>query len=148
MQSADNSIKIARKKRLFGLAGSKYTTVVDPDKPQLTFIPEAYRAAQWAAEHLGGIAQTSVPEALLNVPTTAHILGGAVIGADASHGVVDSNHRAYGYHGLYVVDGSTIPANIGVNPSLTITALAERAMSLIPENDPVPPTPPAMQRLG
>lgn len=134
MQSADNSIKIARRKRLFGLAGSRYTTVMDPDKPQLTFIPEAYKAAEWAAAHLGGIAQTSVPEALLNVPTTAHILGGAVIGADASRGVVDSSHQAFGYSGLYVVDGSTIPANIGVNPSLTITALAERAMSLIPDN--------------
>ena len=67
-----------------------------------------------------------------NIPTPAHILGGCGIGADSTPGVIDSSHRVFGYEGLYVCDGSTIPANLGVNPSLTITAMTERAMSLIP----------------
>ena len=71
-------------------------------------------------------------ETALNIPTTAHILGGACMGADASEGVIDAEHRVFGYAGMYVIDGSAISANPGVNPSLTITALAERAMSKIP----------------
>jgi cholesterol oxidase len=69
---------------------------------------------------------------MFNIPTTAHILGGAVIGANPESGVVDSSHRVFGYENLLVCDGSAVPANPGVNPSLTITALAERAMSLVP----------------
>ncbi len=68
----------------------------------------------------------------MNIPTTAHILGGAVIGADASRGVVDARLRAFGYEDLLIVDGSTMPANPGVNPSLSITALAEYAMAQVP----------------
>ena len=71
-------------------------------------------------------------ETALNIPTTAHILGGACMGKDGDEGVIDENHRVFGYPGLYVIDGSAISANPGVNPSLTITALAERAMSKIP----------------
>ena len=71
-------------------------------------------------------------EALANIPSTAHILGGAVIGSDAASGVVDSRNRVFGYENLLVCDGSTVPANPGVNPSLTITALAEHAMSHVP----------------
>ncbi len=68
----------------------------------------------------------------MNIPSTAHILGGAVIGRDPEHGVVDAGQRVFGYENLLVCDGAAVPANVGVNPSLTITALAERAMSLIP----------------
>ena len=68
-------------------------------------------------------------EAAANIPTTAHILGGAVIGADPATGVVDARQRVFGYENLLVCDGAAIPANVGVNPSLTITALAEHAMS-------------------
>ena len=68
----------------------------------------------------------------MNIPTTAHILGGAVIAGDPSTGVVDARHRLFGYENLLVCDGSAVPANIGVNPSLTITALAERAMTFVP----------------
>jgi cholesterol oxidase len=68
---------------------------------------------------------------MFNIPTTAHILGGAVIAPDASRGVVDARQRVFGYENLLVCDGSAIPANVGVNPSLTITALAEHAMSHI-----------------
>ena len=71
-------------------------------------------------------------ESTLNIPTTAHILGGAVIGADPQSGVVDADCRAFGYENLIVCDGAAVPANPGVNPSLTITALAERAMSRVP----------------
>jgi cholesterol oxidase len=75
-------------------------------------------------------------EALANIPSTAHILGGAVIGRDAATGVVDSRNRLFGYENLLVCDGSTMPANPGVNPSLTITALAEHAMSHVPAKGP------------
>jgi cholesterol oxidase len=71
-------------------------------------------------------------EAVANIPSTAHILGGAVIGADPSQGVVDARQRVFGYENLLVCDGAAIPANVGVNPSLTITALAEHAMSHVP----------------
>jgi len=65
--------------------------------------------------------------------TTAHILGGCPVGKDRDNGVIDTKHQVFGYAGLYVVDGSAIPANVGVNPSLTIAALAERCMSMIPD---------------
>ncbi|HJX33117.1 MAG TPA: GMC oxidoreductase, partial [Solirubrobacterales bacterium] len=86
----------------------------------------------WFAKRTGGIAQSALTESIQNVPTTAHILGGAVIGAGPESGVVDSANRAFGYENLLVTDGASIPANPGVNPSLTITAKAEHAMSLIP----------------
>ena len=73
-------------------------------------------------------------ETLLARPTTAHILGGAVMGEDKKTGVINRDHKVFGYENLYICDGSSISANPGVNPSLTITALAERAMSKIPKN--------------
>jgi cholesterol oxidase len=73
-----------------------------------------------------------LPEILFDVPGTAHCLGGCVVAASPAEGVVDSRHRVFGYKNLYVSDGSVVAANLGVNPSLTITALAERAMSYIP----------------
>jgi cholesterol oxidase len=74
-------------------------------------------------------------ETLLGIPTTAHILGGCPMGGGPERGVIDHRHRVFGYEGLYVVDGSAISANPGVNPSLTITALAERAMTFIPAKE-------------
>jgi cholesterol oxidase len=108
------------------------TTEQDPLHPNPDKIPAAYAAARWFAERVGGEAYSSVPEATLAIPITAHILGGAVIGAEASSGVIDGQHRVFGYENLLVTDGAAIPANVGANPSLTITALAERAMSFIP----------------
>lgn len=96
------------------------------------FIPEATELARRFAQKTGGVLSTMATETLLGIPTTAHILGGACMGRDAEEGVIDHQHRVFGYRGLYVVDGSAISANPGVNPSLTITALAERAMSFIP----------------
>ncbi len=75
----------------------------------------------------------ALTEIFFNVPTTAHILGGSIMGKDSSEGVIDSRNQVFHYHNLYVCDGSMIGANLGVNPSLTITALTERAMSHIPK---------------
>ena len=79
-----------------------------------------------------GTASSRHSFATANIPTTAHILGGAAVGADASRGVVDAQHRAFGYRNFLVCDGAAMPANPGVNPALTITALAEHAMSFVP----------------
>ena len=130
MQSLDNAIALRARRGRFG--GVRLSTEQDPDRPNPTFIPIANRFAEWLAERTGGIAQSSLMEAVANIPTTAHILGGAVIGADRSSGVVDARQRVFGYENLLVCDGSAIPANVGVNPSLTITALAEHAMSQVP----------------
>ncbi len=130
MQTLDNAIAIRARRGLFGRVS--LTTEQDPHKPNPTFIAVANEAAAFLAEQTGGIAQSSVFEALANIPTTAHILGGAVIAPDASRGVVDHGNRVFGYENMLICDGSTIPANPGVNPSLTITALSEHAMSLLP----------------
>jgi cholesterol oxidase len=130
MQTLDNAIALRPHKGPFGSFWLK--TEQDPEKPIPTFIPVANQAAEWLAKRTGGIAQSSVTEALFNIPTTAHILGGAVIAPDPGQGVVDARQRVFGYENLLVCDGSAIPANVGVNPSLTITALAEHAMSHVP----------------
>lgn len=96
------------------------------------YIPAANQAAKVMANKLDGLAMSSVTEVLLDAPTTAHILGGCAMGETPDEGVIDAQNRVHGYPGLYVIDGSMIGANLGVNPSLTITALAERAMSFIP----------------
>jgi cholesterol oxidase len=130
MQTLDNAI--ALRPRPGRLGAMRLQTEQDPNKPNPTFIPIANEAAEWIAERIGGIPQSSVTEALANIPTTAHIMGGAVIGRSPEEGVVDERHRVFGYENLLVCDGSVVPANVGVNPSLTITALAERAMSFVP----------------
>jgi cholesterol oxidase len=130
MQTLDNAIALRPHQGPFGTLWLK--TEQDPERPIPTFIPVANEAAEWLAKRTGGIAQSSLTEALFNIPTTAHILGGAVIAPDPSQGVVDARQRVFGYENLLVCDGSAIPANVGVNPSLTITALAEHAMSHVP----------------
>ena len=97
-----------------------------------TFIPAANEFAEKFARVAGGTAMSMLPEILFDVPGTAHCLGGAVIATSPDLGVIDSRHRVFGYRNMYVCDGSVVAANLGVNPSLTITALAERAMSYIP----------------
>lgn len=94
-------------------------------------IPQAADIAHAVADEVDGAPFSLVTETLFNIPTTAHILGGATMGTNANEGVIDKNHHVFGYEGLYIADGSAISANPGVNPSLTITALAERAMSKI-----------------
>jgi cholesterol oxidase len=130
MQTLDNAIALRPKRRRSGAV--RLQTEQDPERPNPTFIPVANEAAEWLAKRTGGIAQSSLTEALMNIPTTAHILGGAVIGHGPEDGVVDARQRVFGYENLLVCDGAAVPANVGVNPSLTITALAEHAMSHIP----------------
>jgi cholesterol oxidase len=131
MQSLDNAISFRARRGWFGRV--RLATEQDPEKPNPTFIEVGNRAAAWLARKTGGYAQSMLLEAWANVPTTAHILGGAVVGRDASTGVVDAQHRLFGYANFLVCDGSTVPANPGVNPSLTITAMTEHAMSHVPE---------------
>jgi cholesterol oxidase len=97
-----------------------------------TYIPKANEFAKTLAQLTGGFPMSMLPEILFNVPGTAHCIGGCVIADNATHGVVDSRHRVFNYKNMYICDGSVVAANLGVNPSLTITALAERAMSFIP----------------
>ena len=97
-----------------------------------TYIPKANEFAKTLAQLTGGFPMSMLPEILFNVPGTAHCIGGCVIADSSTHGVVDSRHRVFNYKNMYICDGSVVAANLGVNPSLTITALAERAMSFIP----------------
>src|SRR5206468_11317032 len=97
-----------------------------------TYIPAANEFAQKFAQFAGGTAMSMLPEILFQVPGTAHCLGGCVMGGSSDDGVVDYRHRVFGYTNMYICDGSVVAANLGVNPSLTITALTERAMSFIP----------------
>jgi cholesterol oxidase len=134
MQSLDNSLATVWHRRTLRARRGH-------GEPNPTWIPAGNRAVRLLAEQIGGIPGGSVPEAF-NVPMTAHILGGAAIGASPETGVVDAYHRVFGHDGLHVVDGAAVTANLGVNPSLTITAQAERAFSFWPnkgEPDPRPP---------
>jgi cholesterol oxidase len=128
MQNVDSYISVKPKRSWFGW---HLTSTNDPDHPNATYIPAANEVVRRIAEKHGGIAGGHVGD-LIDAPFTAHFVGGCVIGPDASHGVVDPYHRAWNYPTLHIVDGSTITANLGVNPSLTITAQAERALSLWP----------------
>ncbi len=130
MQTLDNAIAL-RARRTLG-AGVRLQTERDAERPIPTYIPVANHFAQWLARRTGGVAQSSFMEALANVPSTAHILGGAAIGADPASGVVDARQHVFGYENLLVCDGAAVPANVGVNPSLTITAMAEHALSHVP----------------
>ena len=114
------------------------TEIDDPSQAPSAFIDEATELANKFADKVDGVPATLITEALLGVPSTAHILGGACMGASEETGVINAKHEVFNYPGLYVIDGSAISANPGVNPSLTITTLAERAMSLIPAKQPTP----------
>jgi cholesterol oxidase len=134
MQTTDTAMRLVPKRRWLG-RGVRLQTEQDPERPNPTWLPAAEKAALWFSERMNGIPQSGTTESTLNIPTTAHILGGAVIGPGPDRGVVDGDNRAYGYENLLVCDGSAIPANPGVNPSLTITAVAEHAMSAVPLKD-------------
>ncbi|WP_078293770.1 GMC family oxidoreductase [Mycobacterium sp. D16R24] len=129
MQTFDNSITTYTKRGVFG--GRKMTSKPGHGQPNPTWIPAGNEATRRIAEKIGGFPAGSWGE-VFNVPMTAHFLGGCVIGADPESGVIDPYHRAHGHPTLSVVDGSAISANLGVNPSLTIAAQAERAASLWP----------------
>ncbi|MFC9386022.1 GMC family oxidoreductase N-terminal domain-containing protein [Streptomyces venezuelae] len=129
MQSLDNSLTTYRKPG--GLGKGLLTARQGHGAPNPVQIPEATRAATLLAEEINGFAGSNIGE-LMGTPLTAHFLGGCPIGADAESGVIDPYHRLYGHPGISVVDGAAVSANLGVNPSLTITAQAERAMSFWP----------------
>lgn len=129
MQSEDNSIRLETKRGLFR---RKITSHPGHGTPNPRWLPVAHEAARVGARVMDGDAEASINESLLGIPLTAHLIGGATIGVDAGAGVVDPYHRMFGHPTLSVVDGAAIPANLGSNPSLTITALAERAMAAWP----------------
>jgi cholesterol oxidase len=131
MQSLDSAMRLKPVRRKFS-RGVRLQTEQDPLRPNPTFIQAAEDVTKWFAEQTDGIPQSSLLEASLNIPTTAHILGGAVVGSGSDTGVIDTDNHVFGYENLMVCDGSAVPANPGVNPSLTITAMTERAMSKIP----------------
>lgn len=108
---------------------------LDSGKPPTAFIPESRKLVKEFAELVDGEPVALITETLLGIPTTAHILGGAVMGKDETEGVIDKDNKVFGYDNIFVCDGSAISANPGVNPSLTITAITERAMSKIPDKN-------------
>ena len=129
MQSLDNSLTTYRKKK--GLGKGLLTAKQGHGAPNPLFIPEGAEAASHLAEDIGGFAGSNIGE-VMGTPLTAHFLGGCPISDDPDKGVIDPYHRLYGHPGISVVDGAAVSANLGVNPSLTITAQAERAISLWP----------------
>lgn len=137
MQNVDSSLTVKGKR---GLLGWRLTSENDSDQPNATYIPAANEVARRIAENKGGIAGGHIGD-LVNAPFTAHFVGGCVIGATADDGVIDPYHRVWNYPTMHIVDGASVTANLGVNPSLTITAQAERAFSMWPnkgESDPRP----------
>jgi cholesterol oxidase len=132
MQHADNRMRFRMGRSFFTLFRRGMVTVPEPGYEIHAQVIGSHELTREFAERTNGIALGSIGENLLNLPTTAHILGGAPIGSDASLGVVDGNFEIHNYPGMYIIDGSIMPANPGVNPSLTITALAEYAMSKVP----------------
>ena len=129
MQSVDQHLRLRLGRSLthwggLGLRGEPTNKAVP------SYLPLAQEAAELLADELRGEAQNVLSEVLLRTPATAHILGGCCIGSSAESGVIDERHEVFGYPGLYVCDGSVIPGNLAVNPSLTITAIAERFASL------------------
>ncbi|MGV8968040.1 MAG: FAD-dependent oxidoreductase [Cellulomonas sp.] len=136
MQALDNSLTTS----LTGARGGRLTSRQGRGEPNPTWIPAGHRAARLMAEELDGVPGGSWGD-LVNMPMTAHFIGGCPIGATPKDGVLDPYQRVHGYPTLHVLDGAAITANLGVNPSLTITAQAERAVSLWPnrgEPDPRP----------
>jgi cholesterol oxidase len=139
MQSLNNSITVKRKKGPFGR--HMLTSEQGVGEPNPTWIPAANAAARQLADNIGGMAGGTWGD-LMNVPMTAHFIGGCAIGDSPETGVIDPYHRLYGYAGLHVADGSALSANLGVNPSLTITAQTERAMALWPNKGEAESRPP------
>tara|TARA_R110002126_G_scaffold19646_9_gene73679 strand:+ start:363 stop:1952 length:1590 start_codon:yes stop_codon:yes gene_type:complete len=127
MQTLDSKLKLK-----INFLGFMNSTITSGKKPT-PFIPESIKLIKEYSKAVNGISTSFAVETIAGIPSTAHILGGAVMGANASEGVIDQNNKVFGYENLYIIDGSMISANPGVNPSLSITAIAEHAMHQIPE---------------
>ncbi|MFC4057815.1 GMC oxidoreductase [Planomonospora corallina] len=138
MQAKDNSITLSARRGPLG--GWRLRSRPGHGEPNPTWIPAGHTFVRHAAEEIGGMPGGSWLD-LFDIPATAHFLGGCAIGDSPENGVIDPYHRVYGHEGLHVVDGSAISANPGVNPSLTITAQAERAMALWPNRGEADPRP-------
>jgi cholesterol oxidase len=132
MQHADNRMRFRLGRSFYTLFRRGMVTEPEPGYEIHAQVNGSHALTREFAKRTNGIPLGSIGENLLNLPTTAHILGGAPIGRNASDGLVDEQFQVHNYPGLYIVDGSIMPANPGVNPSLTIAALAEYAMSRIP----------------
>ncbi len=132
MRTLESTITLRRGRSLrTGFRPGLVSELPEGSPAPTAFMEEANDLAERFAKKTHGVKMTLLTETLLGVPSTAHILGGAVMAKSAAEGVIDERHEVFGYPGLYVIDGAAISANPGVNPSLTITALAERAMSKI-----------------
>ncbi|MEJ2203191.1 MAG: GMC family oxidoreductase [Gemmatimonadota bacterium] len=136
MQTTEGRLDLQVRRRWWRLGGRGLSSrLAEGSEPPVSQIPVARAVTRGLARSAGGDAWGTWPEVVLGAPTTAHILGGCRMGATPAEGVVDSRGRVFGHPGLWVVDGSVIPVNLGVNPSLTITAVAEHIMSLVPRKD-------------
>lgn len=142
MQTLENRMHFERGRSIWTLFRKGLISKRDENDPIPAVIEAGRDVVNRFAEKAGGAPWSAMNEVLMGTPSTAHILGGCGIAADASQGVIDAKHEVFNYPGMFVADGSVIPTNLGVNPSLTITAMAERAMELVPEKvnaEPVPP---------
>ena len=137
MQNVDSAITVKGKRSLFGW---HLTSKNDSDKPNATYIPAANEVVRRIADKYGGTPGGHIGD-LVSAPFTAHFVGGCVIGKSEQEGVIDAYHRVWNYPTLHIVDGSSVTANLGVNPSLTITAQAERAFSFWPNKGEADPRP-------
>ena len=147
MQNVDSSITVRGRR---GLLGWRLTSKNDQERPNATYIPAANEVARRIAAKYGGTPGGHIGD-LINAPFTAHFVGGCVISDNPDRGVIDPYHRVWNYPTLHIVDGASVTANLGVNPSLTITAQAERAFSLWPnkgEADPRPPQGASYERIA
>jgi len=131
MQHADNRMRFRSGRSVFTLFRTGLVAEKEPGYEISAQVRGSHQFTRDFARRTDSVALGSIGENLLGLPTTAHILGGAPIGQTAADGLVDENFQIHNYPGLYVIDGAIMPANPGVNPSLTITALAEYAMSKI-----------------
>ncbi|MBU3716114.1 MAG: GMC family oxidoreductase [Candidatus Nanopelagicaceae bacterium] len=146
MQNVDSSIAVRGKRGLFGW---RLTSKNDSEHPNATYIPAANEVVRKIAKNYDGTPGGHIGD-LVSAPFTAHFVGGCVISDDPNKGVIDPYHRVWNYPTLHVVDGASVTANLGVNPSLTITAQAERAFSFWPnkgEGDPRPPQGSSYERI-
>jgi cholesterol oxidase len=145
MQTEDNLMQLKLGRNLFTLFRKDLVCERDEKRPIHAVVEVAHRVTRMLAKKMNGVPQGMLNESLLNIPETAHFMGGVPFGESAEDGVIGLNCEVHGYPGLYVVDGSIMPANPGINPSLTITALAEYAMDQVPAKEGAQPRTPLMK---
>lgn len=148
MQTVENRMHLKQGRSLWTLFRKSLVSERDKSLPIPAVIDVGRRVVDRFAKKARGAPWSGINDVLLNTPATAHVLGGCNIGEDETKGVVDVNHEAFNYPGLYIADGSVISANLGVNPSLTISAMTERAMSRIPAASEIKEYPPLIPPAG